>query len=209
MVLAVASKVLTMVLEVNMVTPLQPRTGLPPGYPFDYERQLQLDDGREVFVRPVVPGDATLLAKEVAAADSDTLYHRFFNPAIRLDKKRLRFLTEVDFEHRFALVGFARGEGVTIARFEPAGDGLAEVAVVVKPMWRRVGLATAMFDLLEDAAIERGVRQFEALYLPDNHAIERVLQKRGFGGVKVESGVARVTKDLGKTPVAASGLVPG
>ncbi len=191
-----------------MITPLQPRTGLPPGYPFDYERQLKLYDGRTVFVRPVVPGDAVLLAKEAAAADADTLYHRFFNPAIRLDKKRLRFLTEVDFEQRFALVGFSRGEGVAIARFEPAGAGLAEVAVVVKPMWRRVGLATALFDLLEDAAIERGVREFEALYLPDNHAIERVLQKRGFGGVSVDSGVARVTKLLAKSPAVSGGVPP-
>ena len=112
-----------------MITPLQPRTGLPPGYPFDYERQLTLRDGRVVYVRPVVPGDAVLLAKEAAIADADTLYHRFFNPAIRLDGKRLKFLTEVDYQNRFALVAFARGDGVAIARFEPAGEGLAEVAL--------------------------------------------------------------------------------
>lgn len=184
-----------------MVTPLHPASGLPPHYPFDYERRLELADGRIVDIRPVVPGDAALLAKEVAAADADTLYHRFFNPAIRLDKRRLRFLTEVDYERRFALVAFADGKGVAIARFEPAGDSLAEIAIVVKPEWRKVGLATAMFRLLEDAAIERGVSEFEALYLPDNHAIERVLVKRGFGGVSVEAGVARVSKVLGRTPV--------
>ena len=187
-----------------MITPLQPHSGLPRAYPFDYERRLELHDGRTVHIRPVVPGDAVLLAKEVAAADADTLYHRFFNPAIRLDKKRLSFLTEVDYKRRFALVAFADGEGVAIARFEPAGDDLAEIAIVVKPMWRKVGLATAMFRLLEDAAIERGVHEFEALYLPDNHAIERVLAKRGFGGVTVDSGVARVSKILGRTPVGAS-----
>ena len=191
-----------------MTTPLQPSTGLPPEYPFDYERQITLRDGRCVYIRPVVPGDAVLLAKEVAEADADTLYHRFFNPAIRLDKKRLRFLTEVDYDHRFALVGFHRGEGIAIARFEPAGDDLAEVAVVVKPMWRKLGLATAMFDLLEDAAIERGIKEFEALYLPDNHAIERVLEKRGFGGATVDAGVARVSKALGRTPIGAGGLGP-
>lgn len=184
-----------------MITPLQPKTGLPPDYPFDYERQVSLLDGRCVYVRPVVPGDAVLLAKEVAAADADTLYHRFFNPAIRLDKKRLSFLTEMDYKRRFALVGFYHGEGVAIARFEPAGEGLAEVAVVVKPMWRKLGLATALFDLLEDAAIERGVDEFEAFYLPDNHAIERVLKKRGFGGVTVEAGVARVSKTFGRSPI--------
>lgn len=185
-----------MVKRPEMITPLQPRAGLPHGYPFDYERQLSLDDGPIVHIRPIVPGDAVLLAREVEEADADTLYNRFFNPAVKLDQKRLRYLTEIDYERRFALAAFADGEGIAIARFEPSTPGVAEVAVVVKPEWRRLGLATEMFVLLEEAALERGITEFEALYLPENHAIERVLEKRGFGGVTVESGVARVTKKL-------------
>lgn len=194
--LAIASIVLTMVVRPDMITPLQPRAGLPHGYPYDYERQVSLRDGRIVHIRPIVPGDAVLLAREVKEADADTLYHRFFNPAVKLDRRRLRYLTEIDYEKRFALAAFADGEGVAIARFEPATDRVAEVAVVVKPEWRRLGLATEMFALLEEAALERGIVELEALYLPDNHAIERVLEKRGFTGVTVDSGVARVTKKL-------------
>ncbi|MDJ0923792.1 MAG: GNAT family N-acetyltransferase [Acidimicrobiia bacterium] len=183
-----------------MITPLQPRTGLPDGYPFDYEREILLRDGRVIHIRPIVPGDAVLLAREMEEADTDTLYHRFFNPAIKLDSKRLRHLTELDYRRRFALAAFARGSGVAIARFEPAGGHRAEVAVVVKPEWRSAGLATALFALLEEAAIERGIEEFEALYLPDNHAIERVLHKRGFGDVTIDAGVARMTKRLGERP---------
>lgn len=179
-----------------MTTPLQPHAGLPVGYPFEYERTVALDNGRLIHCRPVVPGDIVLLAQEVAEADSDTLYHRFFNPAIRLDQKRLRFLTELDYERRFALVAFADGDPIAIARFEPAGEQLAEVAVVVKPAWRRHGLATILLDLLEEAATERGIARLEAFYLADNQAIERVLQKRGFGPAKVEASVCRVVKDL-------------
>ena len=87
---------------------------------------------------------------------------------------------------------------MAIARFEPSGDARAEIAVVVKPEWRRAGLATALFELLEEAAIERGISDFEALYLPDNHAIERVLDKRGFGNLTIEAGVARMTKRIGR-----------
>jgi RimJ/RimL family protein N-acetyltransferase len=193
-----------MVQEARMITPLQPHSGLPAGYPYDYERQITLHDGRVVHIRPVVPGDAPLLAHEASTADTDTLYHRFFNPAIRLDRKRLIHLTELDYKTRFAIAAFCKGEGIAIARFEPAGDRLAEIAVVVKPEWRKLGLATAMFDVLETAALERGIAEFEALYLPDNHAIERVLHKRGFGGVTVDAGVARVTKRLGRKPAGAA-----
>jgi acetyltransferase len=183
-----------------MITPLQPHTGLPKDYPFDYERRLTLADGRVVHIRPVVPADAALLAQEIDEIDSDTLYQRFFNPSIRLDRKRLRHLTELDYERRFAVAAFSNGEGIAIARFEPAGDGIAELAVVVKPEWRRLGLATQLFALLEAAAIERGMNRLEAFYLAENHAIERVLEKRGFGGIEIEGGVARVAKTLGLPP---------
>lgn len=187
-----------------MLTPLQPRSGLPARYPYDFEQRLELADGRIVYVRPVVPGDAVLLAEAVDQADTDTLYHRFFNPAIRLDRQRLQHLTELDYVNRFAIAAFADGEGVGIARFEPAGEGLAEIAVVITPEWRRVGLATALFALLERAAIERGIHQLEALFLAENHAIERVLEKRGFGNVEIESAVARVTKRIGVPPLAVA-----
>ncbi len=179
-----------------MTIPLQPSAGIPTGYPFDYERRVVLRNGRTVHFRPVVPGDVDVLAREVAAADSDTLYHRFFNPAIRLNEKRLRFLTEVDYRRRFALVGFVDGEAIAIGRFEPAGEEAAEVAVVVKPEWRRMGIATEMLEILEEAAVERGFTEFEAMYLPSNHAIEHVLVKRAFGKPTVQSGVARVTKSI-------------
>ncbi|MDJ0664113.1 MAG: GNAT family protein [Acidimicrobiia bacterium] len=181
-----------------MITPLQPQAGLPPDYPFDYERHLSLEGGHSVYVRPIVPGDAALLQEAAEVADADTLYQRFFNPTVRLNEKRLRFLTEVDYVRRFALVAFSDGEGVAIARFEPAGEGIAEVAVVVEGSWRRRGLATALLDLLEEAALERGINTLEAYYLPENHAIERVLEKRGFGGTTVDGGVARVTRALGR-----------
>ena len=180
-----------------MITPLQPRTGLPDGYPFDYEREISLRDGRIIHVRPVVPGDAVILAQEMEEADRETLYNRFFNPTINIDSKRLRHLTELDYSDRFALAAFSGGKGVAIARFEPSGEGSAEVAVVVKPRWRSAGLATALFGLLEEAAIERGIGEFEALYLPSNNAIERVLEKRGFGELTIDAGIARMTKPLG------------
>ncbi len=184
-----------------MVTPLQPRSGLPDGYPFDYERRIPLHNGEVVFVRPVVPADATLLAKEIEEIDSETLYQRFFSPSVRFDRNRLRLLTELNYEDRFALAAFIDGVGVAIARFEPSGEGRAEVAIVVKPEWRRLGLATELFALLEQAASERGIVELEALYLAQNHGIERVLEKRGFGDIKIDSGVAHVTKTLRSEPI--------
>jgi len=180
-----------------MITPLLPDGGIPAGYPRDYERRLVLPDGRTVFVRPVVPGDAALLAVEVAEADSETLYQRFFNPSVRLDGERIKMLTQLDYVDRFALAAFdSSGEGVAIARYETCGPGRAEIAVVVKRPWRGNGIATSVIASLEDAARQRGIVELEAFYLAENHVIERVLIKCGFSAPSIEAGIAHVTKEL-------------
>jgi len=170
---------------------------LPAAYPFAYERHFTLDDGRRVWVRPVVPTDAPALGREIEATDGDTLYQRFFNPSLRITDERLRLLTQLDYTRRFAVAAFdVGGAGVAIARFEASAETCAELAVVVKPGWRGAGLATVLLALLEEAAAERGFTELEALYLAENHAIGRVLDKRGFGPPVIDAGVARVTKQI-------------
>src|ERR1039457_7403207 len=55
--------------------------------------------------------------------------------------------------------------GVAIAQYEPAGDSVAEIAMVVAPAWRRAGLAGVLIQLLAEAAASRGIRTFTASYL--------------------------------------------
>jgi len=38
-------------------------------YPRAYERELRLSDGRPVFVRPILPSDASPLAEAIRSAD--------------------------------------------------------------------------------------------------------------------------------------------
>jgi hypothetical protein len=57
---------------------LEPEPGeLPPGYPTEYQREEVLRDGRWVFVRPILPGDAPELAEVIKTADAETLRRRF------------------------------------------------------------------------------------------------------------------------------------
>jgi predicted GNAT family acetyltransferase len=61
----------------------------------------------------------------------------------------------VDYQRRLALVAAdaATGQGVAIAHYEWLSDGVAEIPVVVDPAWRRVGLATALIEMLSQAAL--------------------------------------------------------
>ncbi len=162
-----------------------------------YERLLRLHDGRSVWVRPILPSDAPELAEAIRTADADTLRRRFLGSPPRVTPALLRWLTNVDYVHRFALVAFdARTErGVGIARFEPIEEGVAEVAVAVDRRWRRVGLATALIELLARAALERGVHSFGASYLAENRPIEAMLAHSGVSHL-IAHGAAEAAVDL-------------
>ncbi len=102
----------------------------PPGYPSEYEVELILSDGRQVSVRPILPSDAAELEAAFRTADSTTLWMRFLGPPPEPTPELLEWLTEVDYQSRFALVARdSRGHGVGIARWVAApGDHGAEVA---------------------------------------------------------------------------------
>lgn len=172
---------------------------LPPGYPAQYRQELVLRDGRRVLIRPILPSDAPELADAIKTADPDTLRRRFLGGPPRITPELLAHLTIVDYVWRFALVAFdtATGRGVAITRYEQMGEGVAEIAVAVRPAWRRAGLATVLILLLAKSAAERGMHTFSASYLADNRPIAALVQDAGELGTQViEQGFAEFSLTL-------------
>ena len=175
-----------------------PPLSRPPGYPRRYEERVWLADGRSVFIRPVVPGDAAELGFEIEQADPETLHSRFFRSSVRVDEELLTYLTVLDYDRRFALAAFAES-GVAIARYEGTpGSDVAEMAVAVKPQWRRIGLATVLLSRLQDAARVNGIRTLRADFLAENVAARGLINRAGFDAPVYELGVASVENDLTK-----------
>lgn len=149
--------------------------------PPEFRRRLRLRDGRTVTVAPLTPADATELGEALRRADPETLYRRFCGPPPRVTANLLRYLTELDYVRRFALVARAPdGQGIAIARYETLDDtDVADVAVAVAPEWRRAGLATALVRLLAEAALARGITRFSATYLAENRQVAGLLNEAG------------------------------
>lgn len=185
-----------------MPTSSKSRDPLPEAYPPDLEHSFELDDGTVLRLRPILPSDAQHLGEEIERADAETLYMRFFTPKVHIDDARLRYLTEVDYVHRLAVVVFVdesgeEGEGVAIARYEgKPGSDRAEVAVTVKPEWRHAGLGKRLVGVLEQAALQRGIGTFEAMYLGNNEGAAGLMRATGFSVERVDSGIVTVTKPL-------------
>ncbi len=179
---------------------------LPPGYPDDYPRTVKLRDGRHVLIRPILPSDAPELGHANKTADADTLRRRFLGGPPRVTPALLSHLTEIDYRQRFALVAIdpATGTGVAIARYEQTGDDVAEIAIVVKPCWRRAGLATELVSLLAEAALARDIRAFTASYLAENRPVAALIKDAGgLRSQAIKQGIAEFSVALERDRAAS------
>jgi acetyltransferase len=169
-----------------------------PGYPADLERLAVLADRREVFIRPIRPGDAAGMRQALATADYETLHSRFLGSPPHQEAS-IRRLVEVDYVNRMALVAFAPdGTGVGVARYEREMDGsTAEVAVAVHAGWRRVGLGSLLLHDLGEVALSRGICRFTALVLADNAPVLALLRASGLAfSVEIQSGTSNIVMSI-------------
>ena len=183
----------------------------PSNYPAELEQELRLPSGAVLWIRPIVPADAEILAAEFAAADDDTRYFRFFTPSFDLTQDRLRYLTELDYKSHLALaVTTIRGSestGVAIGRYAARSDTDVEGAIVVKPEYRRIGIAHILVEQLVAAAASAGYDTMSASYLADNAAAGRLLNSMGFHGGVLEDGiVADATRRLTGDPARVASV---
>ncbi|MGE5291202.1 MAG: GNAT family N-acetyltransferase [Micromonosporaceae bacterium] len=178
----------------------------PAGYPHEFVQRRTLRDGREVVIRPILPSDAAELGEAIKTADTDTLRRRFLGGPPAVTPELLTYLTTVDYVRRFALVALdpVSGRGVAIARYDRLDGGVAEIAVVVTPAWRRVGLATTLILLLAKAALDRGIHTFSAIYLAENRPIAALVDDAGGRGTQlIEQGIAEFSVALGNDHASA------
>jgi RimJ/RimL family protein N-acetyltransferase len=184
--------------EVSVQVVTQPPT-LPRGYPLDFERIVRLHDGRRVFIRPILPGDAPELAEAIRTTDAETIRQRFLGGRPHVTPELMAHLTKVDYVRRFALVAIdpVRRQGVAVARYESVGDGVAEVAVAVAPAWRDAGLATELVQVLAQAAADRGIHSFTGTYLAENRPVAALISDAGAAADQVtDHGIAEFSVQL-------------
>ena len=73
-------------------------------YPDDLAREVTCRDGAQVRLRAIRPEDAPRLQALHARLSRETMYQRFFGATPRLPTPWARFLAEVDYRGRLALV---------------------------------------------------------------------------------------------------------
>jgi RimJ/RimL family protein N-acetyltransferase len=151
--------------------------------PAHFDRTVVLRDGTRVRMRPIRPDDAARLVALYDQLSRDTRYHRFFSVMGRLAPDWVRFLANVDYRARLALVVESPDNAdalIAVARYEPGGGpDVAEVAFVVQDGWQDRGLGTILFRELLAAATLNGLRHFRAWVLADNRRMLDLIARLG------------------------------
>jgi RimJ/RimL family protein N-acetyltransferase len=173
-----------------------------------FDRAIGLRDGTLARMRPIRADDAPRLVTLYDHLSRDTRYQRFFSVMQRLPPDWARFLANVDYGARLALVIESPDDPdalIAVARYEPAGEpGVAEVAFVVQDGWQDRGIGTVLFSALLAAAELNGIRRFRAWVLADNRRMLDLITR--FGQVnqrEIDQAVIELT--FTARPVSSSG----
>lgn len=142
-------------------------------------RELILADGTCVLVREIRSEDASALQRLVDRSSERSIQLRFFGSMKVLSDEKARHFAEVDGTNRYALVALnpEDEEIVAVVRYEREGStDRAEYAALVEDRFQGRGLGLSLTWALIEAARERDVKDFEALVLPENRGMIRLLR---------------------------------
>jgi GNAT superfamily N-acetyltransferase len=147
--------------------------------------RLRLADGTEIALRPLQPGDGSLLEAGFERLSDRSRYRRFLSPVPHLTPSMLTFLTSVDGSNHRAWgavvsepggpIGAGVGRGV---RSRPAPT-VADMAVTVIDDYQGRGLGRLLQDVAVLDAHACGVERFEGVVLGENIASRRMLARGG------------------------------
>ena len=153
---------------------------------------VTLNDGSRVTLRPIRPEDEAALTAFYERLSPESAYQRFFALMARLPPNWARFLANVDYEKRMAIVAVDPDERlIAVARYEYDEKSKdAELAIVVEDRWQGKRLGTIMMTELLRYAEDHGIHRFRAYVLADNHRmldiftrVTRVLERHTKQGV--------------------------
>jgi acetyl coenzyme A synthetase (ADP forming)-like protein len=170
-------------------------------YPAHFESDVVLRSGRTLRVRPVRSDDRDALLRFYSGLSPDSVYMRFFD--LRSAEAALRDApAEVDYQNDFGVVGELGGTIVGVAHYfrSRRNPHLAEVAFAIADKAQGSGIATHLLQKLADIARTRGIDEFCADCLPENHKMLDVFIRSGFDvKSRTAEGTVRVSFPIAST----------
>jgi RimJ/RimL family protein N-acetyltransferase len=156
------------------------------------ESDVTLRDGTVAHIRPIRPEDDHVLVESFQRLSPETVYQRFFTALPELTPGMARYLANVNYTNRLALVAEVDSELAAVVRYERTGDPeVAELGLVVLDAWQNRGLGRILLREILAAAGRNGIHRFRADVLAENRRMLRLLATEAhIDDRKTEAGVA-------------------
>ncbi|CDU01530.1 putative fused acyl-CoA synthetase and Acetyltransferase [Vibrio coralliirubri] len=171
-------------------------------YPVELEERIQLKDGTEVLLRPILPEDEPLHADFINRVSKEDLYKRFFSDVGEFNHEALANFTQIDFDREIAFVvvreeqGIPAIIGVSRALINPENTD-AEFAILIRSDLKGVGLGRILMTKVIDYCRAKQTKQMSGMTMPTNRGMLTLAQKLGFKlDISFEDGTADMVLPL-------------
>ena len=174
-------------------------------YPAHREATIVLRDGSTLAVRPIRSEDETDLARFFTELSFESRVFRFFVAIANADALAKQ-MVNVDYATRYGLVAVAGADRRIVghAMYVKTGPRKAELALAVADKYQGRGLGTILLGQLGEAAAAAGIDVLEAIVMPENHHMLKLLRESGFP-ISVRSEPGEIHAEL-PTAISADGL---
>lgn len=159
-------------------------------YPAQYESFITLNNGAEIFLRPIKETDQPLILDLFNRLSADSVYLRFLRRLQDLPQEMLYQFTHLNYSSNFALAALVAEAGrdverayaiVAIARYAyDPHDNVTELAIAVRDDWQHLGLGKPLLKKIVDIGKEHGIYRFGGMIDPRNRIIMRMLSELGY-----------------------------
>ena len=156
-------------------------------YPASRIDVWQLQDGRRIMLRPILPQDCHLLGEMIAGLSASTKRLRCHGAVNAFSASRLAQMSEVDHKNHVAFVitecagDFERI--IADARYvvdKHSSQDSAEFAIVVDDQWQHMGLGEHCMSALTKTALNDGLRWLHGDILTHNERMLALMERCHF-----------------------------
>jgi acetyltransferase len=163
----------------------------PRPYPLRYEKQIALDDGSHITVRPIRPEDEPWLVNFHHTLSERSVYMRYFHwmkLEQRVAHERLTRMCFLDYDRQMALVAERHDPASGVLQIVAVGrlvkshtlEDEAELAVIVSDSFQRHGIGTEVVRQLVDFARDEELKRLTATVLFENRPMQKIFERLGF-----------------------------
>jgi len=171
-------------------------------YPFQYMREVVLENGVPALIRPIRPEDEPLIYELFKTVSEETIVFRFNQRLSDMPHERLARYCQLDYERELAFVALVRKGPqkeriIADVRMLKMPDlETAELAIIVADEWQGHGIGTMLIDYCITIARELEVKTLWMEILRTNARMLHLAKGSGFTEACSEEDMVRVVLEL-------------